>query len=1130
MLFACETHYSRQRRSTIDPKALVKMAKDAGYSSVGIADRMSLAAAYDFSQAAEKAGIKPLIGVRLPFTSGLFKGFITLSALNPEGWANLIALNNRCHIEKQSAPLTIEDLISANKGVFATTGGLDGPIDAAIVEGRIELADEIVQDLAFAFGNRFAIAFERHDSMDQRDVARECVLNDLATRHGLPGIAMSPVRHRSEHDRTALDVLTYNATPNMCLIGDPAFPSPPFGSEFKTPERLNDLFADSPQLLRNGAVLAESAKWSVPGAKPHLPRAKNVEDEDGTVIATANAGLQHRLRDVDISEHHAYHERLSYELGHITNLKFSGYFLIVADFCRWCRSEGIPVGPGRGSGAGSLVAWTLGITDIDPIRWGLLFERFINPERVSLPDFDIDFCERRRGEVLDYVREFYGADYVAQIAAYTTMQPKGAFKAAARAIGIPPAIADSLSKKFPEKIESFQSVLDTPAIKDAVLNDLELRDALDIASTLVGVLDSQSEHAAGVVISDESLYKTTPLMGENTRITQYSMKPVENTGLVKFDFLGLKSLSVITRAWDLAQQHYGFNPTLNRDHIPFEDPAVFRMINQGRTLRLFQIENRGMTRALLEIGPTQFEDLIAIVALYRPGPMDQIPLYAARKAGRASVEYPHPKLEPVLAETYGIFVYQEQIISAAQVLAGYTLGQADVLRRAIGKKIAAELKAGREGFVSGCEAHSGIPRADGEKLFDTIEKFADYGFNKSHAAAYALICWVTACLKCHYPLAFACANLDFDARDTAKVEEMIRECERMQIPILQPDINASRSYFTIDNDKIRYGLRALTGISEATADMIDTIRGNNPFRGASDAALRLLAGGITKGQLTTLINAGAFDSLLDRTTNETRAHLVIATSAMRTGKQTGGPSLFEELAAETEIDAQRRQRATSRKNAPHDVSAEIEAEIAAIGFRLARHPAAQHQLLGFLVNATSVAQIKSPQSSTSLNTIGLVEAIYEAGPKRPEGIGPQGVEMIVSDQTGRTRVFAPTPNNIPPEGAIAVLTVQAHRSVRILQSWSTPRDATKAIPPALILETRADIDTDAAQRLEANIKAAIRSHGRGGNHRLITHRNSVDGTLAQTATLINRVNPTPELMAALQHIPEITRCYTTDAS
>jgi DNA polymerase-3 subunit alpha len=1130
MLLACESHYSRQRRSTLDPKKLVKLAKEAGYTAIGIADRLSLGGAYEFSQAAAKEGLKPLVGERLPYGTALVQGYLTVHAMNEKGWYSLLRLNNRCHLLKALAPLGCDDVVAHSEGIFVTSGGLDGPLDAALLANRADLAESMAQDLAFALGSRFAIAIERHDSMDSSDVERERQLVDIANRNNIACVATTSVRHLGDTDRLALEVLTFNAIDNCVLVGDPAFPSPPFGSDFKSPERMTELFRDAPQLIRNTETLAAAIEWSVPSVKPHLPHAKGVEDEDAAVIAAARDGLARHLAKLPRDTNHSvYENRLQFELGHITKLKYSGYFLIVADFIQWSRQNGIPVGPGRGSGAGSLVAWCLGITDIDPIRWGLLFERFINPERVSLPDFDIDICESRRGEVLNYVRDFYGQDYVAQIAAYTTLQPKGAFKAAARAVGIPTAIADSFTKKIPDDAETFDDIKAAQEVQDAIANDVELRQALEIAETLVGVLAAQSEHAAGVVISDHSLFETTPLMGERARITQYSMKPVESTGLVKFDFLGLKTLSVIQRAWDLIRAHYGEDTLIKPDHIPFEDPKVFEMINRGRTLRLFQIEKGGMTKALLQINPTEFEDLIAIVSLYRPGPMDQIPLYADRKAGRVPVEYPHPKLEKVLKETHGIFVYQEQIIEAAQVLAGYSLGQADVLRRAIGKKIAAELKAGREGFVAGCEQHSGIPRADGEKLFDTIEKFADYGFNKSHAAAYALICWYTACLKYHYPLAFACANFDWDSAETDKVEEMVRECERMAIKILPPDINASRSNFTIEGNAVRYGLKALKGVSDSTGRQIDRARLPGPFSSASDAVIRLTEAGLNKIQLISLVEAGAFDSLLDKASSERRPHLTAIIKTMVIGRRTAGPSLFDDLASETEIDAARRERARKPTREQPDLAAEIEAENRIIGFRLNRHPTAQYQMLGYLIGATPVAQLRNAKADAAITVIGRIENIYEVGDRRPEGIGPDGVEIIIADESGRTRIHAQSPQNLPQEGEIAVMTLQATRASKVLQSWKTTDDAEKDAPPALVVTFNAGLGPDEIKDLidrpGTGMKAAIRDTGRGGQHKLVLVVELEDGRAAEIWTLINRVSPTDELqkwLRGLEGIKDVT--------
>nr|WP_244626911.1 DNA polymerase III subunit alpha [Microvirga tunisiensis] len=691
MLLACESHFSHHHRSTLSPKKLVSLAKERGHFMIGIADRQSLAGSLEFSKAAIAAGLKPVIGERFRFGDPITSGYITLHVMNAVGWQNLLRLNSCFFNKRKGSLIELEDLAAYADGLFATTGGIEGPIDQAILQNRVETGEKFLKGLVSVFGDQLAVAFDRHLEMGASDTDREALLAQWCLHYRIPGIAISPARHSSEADRVALNVLTFAADGTAkSTIKDPGFPAPPVGSHLKSVDEFEALFAESASLIENTLSVLMLGNFAVIESKPRLPHAPGVADENAAVVTAAQQGLERLFQQNPYMEERRadYEERLRIELGHITKLGFSGYFLIVADFINWSRHNDIPVGPGRGSGAGSLVAWSLGITELDPLRWGLLFERFINPERISLPDFDVDFCERRRDEVLDYVRAKYGADHVAHIAAYNTLKGRGAFKATARAIGIPAGMADSFTKKFPEKGDGLRSFREEQAVKDALADNIELDDAMSIAEQLEGVLDNATKHAAGIVISDEPLPETTPVMGvlDEGRIvpvTQFDMGPIEKTGLVKFDFLGLKTLTVITRTKNiLASQGIEIDPY----SIPYEDELVFKHLNEGRTQRVFQLESPGMTSALKKIRPNTFEDIVALVSLYRPGPMDQIPLYAERKAGRTSVEYPHPKLEPVLKETYGIMVYQEQIMEAARVLAGYSLGEADVLRRAIGKK------------------------------------------------------------------------------------------------------------------------------------------------------------------------------------------------------------------------------------------------------------------------------------------------------------------------------------------------------------------------------------------------------------------------------------------------------------
>lgn len=1157
MLIAIETHYSRWGRSTLSPKMLPGLARKNGHRFVGIADRGSLGGTYNFSLAIREANAEigkrnaetgddeapliPVIGERLQYGNSVHNGWITVHALNEQGWANLVRLNNRYHVRRREGFLTIEDVLACNAGIFVTTGGLDGPLDRLIQQDHLTLARAMLSDLNFALGGRLAVAFERHDAMDEADLQRERCLAELAAEEGVPGLGLTPVRHLSANDQIALDVLVYNAEKKGIPIEQPGFRGPPAGSHVRSADEIRALFRDTPALVENLERLGNAVRYSVPDQKPKLPTAKWIPDEKAAIIADAQAGLERHIAKLEPGTDPAiYRTRLETELRHITGLNFSGYFLIVADFIRWCREHDIPVGPGRGSGAGSLVAWSLGITDIDPIRWGLLFERFINPDRVSLPDFDIDFCSERIEQVLDYVRERYGEDHVAKIATYGRLKGKGAFKAAARALGIGPGAAESVTKRFPDKVEGKMKETTAaralPEVRDLLEANDELRRAMDIAEILEGVVDQVGQHAAGVIIADQNLYDCTPLMYEDEagRVSHYDMKSVEPTGLVKFDFLKLSTLTVIQSAWDRIRSRHGSAVKLDLSNLSYHDPAVYGMLNQGRTLRLFQIEQPGMTKALLQIQPSEFEDLIALVSLYRPGPMDQIPLYADRKAGRASIEYPHPALEPVLKETYGIIIYQEQVMKVAQLLSGYSLGEADLLRRAMGKKIKAEMDAQRDRFERGC-VENGIAKAKATEIFDLLAKFADYGFNKSHAAAYAQVCWITACLKHHYPLEFACSNLDLDSENTDSVEQMIRECERMGIRILPPDINLSRAEFEIEGEAIRYGFKALSGISKATADAVCAARAKGRFGSASDAIVRLFEANLNKKQIETLICAGAFDSLLDEATAEVRQDLVVALDRMSAPKRNDtGPGLFDAIAVvnETQIDVDRRSRAAAQKKArsrgegqrPRDgafsLAAEIQREIEVIGFRLNRHPAIEHELLAFRINATPIAGLRKAEIDANVIVLGLVESVFPVQQRRPAEVGPEGVEMIVSDQTGRTRIFGLKPDGMPEEGALVVMRIETKRTGKIMTTWELPTAADAKAPAAVIvsIDTAHDGPVD---DLVNGIKTAIRDHGRGGEHRLILYFKSGGDKAAEIRTLISKVNPTEALGRTIRALPGV---------
>jgi DNA polymerase-3 subunit alpha len=628
--------------------------------------------------------------------------------------------------------------------------------------------------------------------------------------------------------------------------------------------------------------------------KPILPRFTSDagRDEPAELAAQAEEGLRMRLSTLGpeaAASEADYFERLRYELGVITQMGFAGYFLIVADFIKWAKARGIPVGPGRGSGAGSLVAWALTITDLDPIRFGLLFERFLNPERVSMPDFDIDFCQDRRGEVIDYVKQKYGADRVAQIITFGTLQARAVLRDVGRVMQLPFGQVDRLAKLIPANpanpITLAQALEIEPRLKQARDAEPEVAELLDIALQLEGLHRNASTHAAGIVIGDRPLQELVALYRDprsDIPATQFNMKWVEPAGLVKFDFLGLKTLTVLAKAQDLVRARGG---DLDLDRIPLDDAGTYEMLARGETVGVFQVESQGMRRALIDMQPDRFEDLIALVALYRPGPMANIPIYCARKLGREEVDYDHPRLQPILEPTFGIITYQEQVMQIARDLAGYSFGEADLLRRAMGKKIRAEMQKQRARFVSGA-VERGIDKAHADMIFDACAKFADYGFNKSHAAPYALLTYRTAYLKANFPVEFLAASMSLDAGNTDKLAIFRQEARRMQIPVLPPDVNVSGADFAVEGEAVRYALGAVKNVGLAAMETVAVERARNgPFKDLFDFAERLDAKAINRRQLENLAKAGALDGLLADRARAFAACETIAAIASRAAEE-----------------------------------------------------------------------------------------------------------------------------------------------------------------------------------------------------------------------------------------------------
>jgi DNA polymerase-3 subunit alpha len=630
------------------------------------------------------------------------------------------------------------------------------------------------------------------------------------------------------------------------------------------------LFADLPEAVASTVEIAERCAFRPLTHQPILPRFSvgeggGVVDEAAELRRSAEAGLTQRLATAGLAPGHSeqeYRERIDFELGVIAGMKYPGYFLIVADFIQWAKAQGIPVGPGRGSGAGSLVSYALTITDLDPIRFGLLFERFLNPERVSMPDFDIDFCQDRRDAVIRYVQERYGRDQVAQIITFGTLQARGVLRDVGRVLQMPYGQVDKLCKLVPQNpaapVSLAQAIEGEPKLQAERDSDPVVKRAFDIARKLEGLTRHASTHAAGIVIGDRPLTELVPLYRDpksDMPVTQFNMKWVEQAGLVKFDFLGLKTLTVLQKAVELVKRR-GIDIDLT--NIPLDDKATYDLLTRAEAVGVFQLESAGMRRALLDMRPDRFEDIIALVALYRPGPMANIPTYCARKHDMEKPDYIHPKLEPILTETFGVIIYQEQVMQAAQILAGFSLGQADLLRRAMGKKIRKEMQAQRKHFVAGCIEH-GVERHQADAIFDLLERFAEYGFNKSHAAAYALVAYQTAYMKANYPVEFLAASMTLDMNNTDKLAEFRAEAERLGIVVAPPSINRSSVAFEVDGNTIIYALAALKGVGAQAVEQIIAVRGERKFGDLADFADRINPRAVNKRVLESLAQAGAFD-------------------------------------------------------------------------------------------------------------------------------------------------------------------------------------------------------------------------------------------------------------------------------
>ncbi|MFN3902237.1 DNA polymerase III subunit alpha [Rehaibacterium terrae] len=911
--------------STIRIGELVKRCAALGMPAVALTDQSNLFALVKFFKAAEAAGIKPIAGADLWLTDeGQPPARLTLYCQNRDGYLALSRLLSRAYLEGHHGDYVAirpEWLFADCTGLIALAGR-DSPIGRHLVAGRDEQAARTVADFKRHFPDRLYLELTRTGRNGEEPFNAAAI--ELAARHDLPLLASNDVRFLSPDDFEAHEARVCIATGRV--LDDPKRPREYSAEQYlKSPEQMAELFADLPEALENTVELAKRCNLELKLGTYYLPDFPVPEGHtlDSWIRTQAHQGLAARLEKHPLAPGHSredYARRLDTELDVIVKMGFPGYFLIVADFINWAKDNGIPVGPGRGSGAGSLVAWALGITDLDPIPYDLLFERFLNPERVSMPDFDIDFCMDRRDEVIDYVARKYGRDKVSQIITYGTMAAKAVVRDCGRVLGHPYGFVDGIAKLIPNTLgisledalgrteaAAKNQELASPELIQRYNDEEDVRDLIDLALKLEDLTRNAGKHAGGVVIAPAALTDFAPLFaehaGDGTRgrnpVTQFDKDDIEAVGLVKFDFLGLRTLTIIdwaVKAINARRAREGAKP-LDIAALPLDDPATYELFARGDTVAVFQFESRGMRELLKRARPDRFEDIIALAALFRPGPlgsgMDRD--WVDRKHGIAEVTYPHPLLEPVLAPTYGVIVYQEQVMQIAQVLAGYSLGGADLLRRAMGKKKPEEMAKERAKFEAGC-AERGIDAAVATGIFDLMEKFAEYGFNKSHSAAYALVAYQTAWLKTHYPAEFMAATASSDMDNTDKVVNFLAETRALGIAVLPPDVNASAYMFeAVEPKVVRYGLGAIKGVGRGACEaIVEERRRGGPYRDLLDFCKRVDSSKLNRRVLEALIHAGALDAL-----GRNRASLMLqlpevlrATEQLAREREAGQVSLF----------------------------------------------------------------------------------------------------------------------------------------------------------------------------------------------------------------------------------------------
>tara|TARA_B100001057_G_scaffold500217_1_gene614106 strand:- start:85 stop:3486 length:3402 start_codon:yes stop_codon:yes gene_type:complete len=857
--------------STLKINNLVSLAKKNKMPAIAITDNNNMFGVFEFSQECVKNNIQPIIGTSINLLDIQYNNQIsqlTFIVKNEKGYSNLLHLSSLSHLNKyRDVGIKLDQIQNYTEGLYCYIGGINNPLLLLSKDNKKSAHKIIINNLQKYFGNNLLFEIQRINDYDVDNFENEFI--ELAKKFNISLIGSNNIKYGNKDDFSAHDALLCIA--QKSTINNSQRDISNENIYFKSSSEMLDIFYDIPEIFNNNINIALSCNFFPEETKPKFPEFQNDQKltAEDYLVKSSNEGLQKKIQFLKLSNVSKYYERLNYENDIIIRMGFAGYFLIVSDFVNWAKNNSIPVGPGRGSGAGSVVAWCLGITDLNPLEYNLLFERFLNPERVSMPDFDIDFCQTRRDEVIDYVNEKYGKDCVAHIITFGTLASRAAVRDIGRVLEVPYGEVDSFAKLIPfnpsNPLTLSESIKSERALQEKIKTDERISNVVDISLKVEGTHRHASTHAAGVVIGHEKISKVVPLYRDqntNTNATQFSMKYVEKAGLIKFDFLGLTTLSIIN---DCVKYINKETKKIILTNIPLNDSKTYSQLSKGDTIGIFQLESNGMGSVLRQLQPDKFEEIIAVVALFRPGPMDNIPSFCNRKHGKETIEYIHPMLENVLKETYGIIVYQEQVMEIAQVLSNYSLGEADLLRRAMGKKIQKEMDMQKNRFIEGALKNN-LSKKEASKIFDLVDKFAGYGFNKSHAAAYALISYQTAFLKINFPTEFITATLNYSIDRTDKIILLKKEIERLNINFLKPDINFSDPLFSIETNKniksIRFGLAAIKGVGlKSISSMVDERKLNGKFKNIIDFMNRVEKDLINKRQLEKLIQAGAFDSI-----------------------------------------------------------------------------------------------------------------------------------------------------------------------------------------------------------------------------------------------------------------------------